>query len=129
MLRISLTLFSFVPNDGCQLLCTKVVISRLRQFYMYKVKCTQQNFHEKLSTTIDEFPRLDDIHPFYGDILHVLYNKDHYKLALDQINTARNLIDKIAKDYVKLLKYGDSLYRCKSLKVAALGCMCGYKED
>ncbi|KAK5776197.1 hypothetical protein PVK06_044156 [Gossypium arboreum] len=99
-------------------------ISRLRQFYMRKVKYTQQNFHEKLSTIIDEFPRLDDIHPFYGDLLHVLYNKDHYKLALGQINTARNLMSKIAKDYVKLLKYGDSLYRCKSLKVAALGRMC-----
>lgn len=99
-------------------------ISRIRQFYMRKVKYTQQNFHEKLSTIIEEFPRLDDIHPFYGDLLHVLYNKDHYKLALGQINTARNLIGKIAKDYVKLLKYGDSLYRCKSLKVAALGRMC-----
>ncbi|KAL5987705.1 hypothetical protein ACLOJK_035456 [Asimina triloba] len=99
-------------------------ISRLRQFYMRKVKYTQQNFHEKLSAIIDEFPRLDDIHPFYGDLLHVLYNKDHYKLALGQINTARNLIGKIAKDYVRLLKYGDSLYRCKSLKVAALGRMC-----
>jgi nucleolar GTP-binding protein len=41
-----------------------------------------------------------------------------------QINTARNLIGKIAKDYVRLLKYGDSLYRCKCLKVAALGRMC-----
>ncbi|XP_057774667.1 nucleolar GTP-binding protein 1-like [Salvia miltiorrhiza] len=99
-------------------------ISRLRQFYMRKVKFTQQNFHEKLSTIIDDFPRLNDIHPFYGDLLHVLYNKDHYKLALGQINTARNLIGKIAKDYVRLLKYGDSLYRCKSLKVAALGRMC-----
>ncbi|OIW05732.1 hypothetical protein TanjilG_23518 [Lupinus angustifolius] len=99
-------------------------ITRLRQFYMRKVKYTQQNFHEKLSTIVDEFPRLDDIHPFYGDLLHVLYNKDHYKLALGQINTARNLIGKIAKDYVRLLKYGDSLYRCKCLKVAALGRMC-----
>ncbi|XP_064949367.1 nucleolar GTP-binding protein 1-like [Musa acuminata AAA Group] len=99
-------------------------ISRLREFYMRKVKFTQQNFHEKLSAIIDEFPRLDDIHPFYGDLLHVLYNKDHYKLALGQVNTARNIVGKIAKDYVRLLKYGDSLYRCKSLKVAALGRMC-----
>ncbi|KAF4376846.1 hypothetical protein G4B88_015790, partial [Cannabis sativa] len=99
-------------------------INRLRQFYMRKVKYTQTNFYEKLSAIIDEFPRLDDIHPFYGDLLHVLYNKDHYKLALGQINTARNLISKIAKDYVRLLKYGDSLYRCKCLKVAALGRMC-----
>lgn len=99
-------------------------ISRIRQFYMRKVKYTQQNFHEKIAAIIEEFPRLDDIHPFYGDLLHVLYNKDHYKLALGQLNTASNLISKISKDYVKLLKYGDSLYRCKCLKVAALGRMC-----
>ena len=99
-------------------------ISRLRKFYRRKVKYTEQNFHEKLSAIIDEFPRLSDIHPFYGDLLHVLYNKDHYKLALGQINTARNLISKIAKDYAKLLLYGDSLYRSKCLKVAALGRMC-----
>ena len=99
-------------------------ISRIRQFYMRKVRYSQQNFYEKLSTIIDEFPRLDDIHPFYGDLLHVLYNKDHYKLALGQINTARNIISKISKDYLRLLKYGDSLYRCKRLKVAALGRMC-----
>ncbi|GKV02467.1 hypothetical protein SLEP1_g14902 [Rubroshorea leprosula] len=96
---------------------------------MRKVKYTQQNFHEKLSTIVDEFPRLDDIHLFYRDLLYVLYNKDHYKLALCQINTVRNLIGKIAKDYVKLLKYGDSLYRCKSLKVAALGHVYSDKED
>lgn len=99
-------------------------ITRLRQFYMRKVKYTQQNFHEKLSTIIDDFPRLDDIHPFYGDLLNVLYDKDHYKLALGQVNTARNIIGRVSKDYVRLLKYGDSLYRCKRLKVAALGRMC-----
>jgi nucleolar GTP-binding protein len=99
-------------------------ISRIRQFYMRKVRYSQQNFYEKLSTIIDEFPRLDDIHPFYGDLLHVLYNKDHYKLALGQINTARNIIAKISKDYLRLLKYRDTLYRCKCLKVAALGRMC-----
>ena len=30
----------------------------------------------------------------------------------------------MGRDYVKLLKYGDSLYRCKALKRAALGRMC-----
>ncbi|XP_044004786.1 nucleolar GTP-binding protein 1-like [Aphidius gifuensis] len=55
--------------------------------------------------------------------MNVLYDKDHYKLALGQTNTARHLIDNVAKDYVRLLKYGDSLYRCKQLKKAALGRM------
>jgi nucleolar GTP-binding protein len=91
---------------------------------MRKVRYSQQNFCEKLSTIIDEFPRLDDIHPFYGDLFHVLYNKDHYKLALGQINTDRNIIAKISKGFLRCLKHGDSLYLCKRLKEAALGCMC-----
>ncbi|CAD5312292.1 unnamed protein product [Arabidopsis thaliana] len=99
-------------------------ICKLRSFYMRKVKFTESNFNEKLSAIIDEFPRLKEIQPFYEDLLHVLYNKDHYKLALGQVNTAKNKISKIAMDYVKLLKHGDSLYRCKCLKVAALGRMC-----
>jgi len=37
---------------------------------------------------------LQDIHPFYADLINILYDKDHYKLALGQINTARHLIDK-----------------------------------
>jgi nucleolar GTP-binding protein len=53
--------------------------------------------------------------------MNVLYDKDHYKIALGQINTARHLIEQVAKEYVRLLKFGDSLYRCKQLKKAALG--------
>jgi len=90
---------------------------------MRKVKFTQTNFSEKLSSILSEFPKLEDVHPFYADLINVLYDKDHYKLALGQINTARHLIDNVSKDYVRLLKYGDSLYRCKQLKRAALGRM------
>ncbi|XP_022119030.1 nucleolar GTP-binding protein 1 [Pieris rapae] len=98
-------------------------ITRIRAFYMRKVKFTQQNFHDRLSRIIQEFPKLDDVHPFYADLMNVLYDKDHYKLGLGQLNTARHLIDNVAKDYVRLLKFGDSLYRCKQLKRAALGRM------
>jgi len=55
--------------------------------------------------------------------MNVLYDKDHYKLALGQLNTARRLTDNIGRDYLKLLKFADSLYRCKQLKRAALGRM------
>lgn len=98
-------------------------IIRIRNFYMRKVKFTRDTFDEKLGAILQDFPRIEDIHPFYGDLLNVLYDKDHYKLALGQINTARHMIDNVARDYVKLLKYGDSLYRCKQLKRAALGRM------
>lgn len=35
-----------------------------------------------------------EIHPFFADLLNILYDRDHYKLALGQLNTAKNLIDK-----------------------------------
>lgn len=73
---------------------------------------------------MSEFPKLDDVHPFYADLMNVLYDKDHYKLALGQLNIAKHLIDNVAKDYVRLTKFADSLYRCKQLKRAALGRMC-----
>uniref|UniRef100_A0A9L0RW53 GTP binding protein 4 n=1 Tax=Equus caballus TaxID=9796 RepID=A0A9L0RW53_HORSE len=99
-------------------------IHRIRHFYMRKVKFTQQNYHDRLSQILTDFPKLDDIHPFYADLMNILYDKDHYKLALGQVNIAKNLVDNVAKDYVRLMKYGDSLYRCKQLKRAALGRMC-----
>lgn len=98
-------------------------IGRIRTFYMRKVKFTQDSFEEKLGQMLDDFPKLDNIHPFYADLMNVLYDKDHYKLALGQVNTARHLISSVAKDYVRLLKFGDSLYRCKQLKRAAMGRM------
>ena len=106
---------------------------------MRKVKFTQDSFDEKLSAILDEFPMLDvrpisfllplslilyclqDLHPFLASLMNVLYDKNHYKLALGQLRTCRHLIDQVAKDYVRLLKFGDSLYRCKQLKRAALG--------
>ena len=88
---------------------------------MRKVKFTQQSYHDRLTQILTDFPKLDvsteipssmlslkilrilnkiflsclqDIHPFYADLMNVLYDKDHYKLALGQINIAKNLIDK-----------------------------------
>ena len=40
--------------------------------------------------------QVDDIHPFYADLLNVLYDRDHYKLALSQLAVARSLIDRVA---------------------------------
>ncbi|GAA5984323.1 hypothetical protein JCM5350_001014 [Sporobolomyces pararoseus] len=98
-------------------------ISRIRAFYMRKVKFTQASFEERLDQILTEFPIMDNLHPFLSSLLNVLYDKNHYKLALGQLNTARHLIVQVGKDYCRLLKFGDSLYRCKQLKKAALGRM------
>jgi len=99
-------------------------MTRVRNFYMRKVKFCQTTYGEKFGKILEDFPKIDDIHPFYADLCNVLYDRDHYKLALGQINATKKIIDIIAKDYVKMMKFADSLYKCKMLKRAALGRMC-----
>jgi nucleolar GTP-binding protein len=99
-------------------------IQRIRKFYMTKVKFMQTAVNEKLGGIVEGFPKLNDIHPFYADLMNVLYDRDHYKLALGHVNKAKTITDSIANDYIRLLKYADSLYRAKQLKRAALGRTC-----
>merc|ERR1719440_866873 len=91
---------------------------------MRKVKFCQTTIGEKLTKILEEFPQIDDIHPFYADLCNVLYDRDHYKLALGQVNSVKKIIDGIGKDYVRMMKFADSLYKSKMLKRAALGRMC-----
>ncbi|PVI04516.1 nucleolar GTP-binding protein 1 [Periconia macrospinosa] len=98
-------------------------ISRIRAFYTRKVKYTAETFTERISATINGFPRLQDIHPFHRDLLNTLYDADHFRIALGQLNTAKSLIEAVSRDYVRLIKYGQSLFQCKQLKRAALGRM------
>ena len=62
-----------------------------------QVKFTSSNWHDKLTKILEDFPKLDDMHPFFADLLNVLYDRDHYKLALGQLHTARSLIDKVSQ--------------------------------
>lgn len=42
---------------------------------MRKVKFTQSSWHDKLTQILDDFPKVDDVHPFYSDLMNVLYDK------------------------------------------------------
>lgn len=76
-----------------------------------------------MKNILDQFPRTVDVHPFYSDLINVLYDKDNYKMALGHCNTTKNVAMSIEKEFLNLLKFGDSLYRCKQLKKTALGKM------
>lgn len=98
-------------------------IQRIRAFYMRKVRYTAEGFCEKLQEIVDSFPRIDEIHPFHRDLLDTLYEKNHYKVSLASLSRAKTLIEQVSRDYVRLLKFGQSLFQCKQLKRAALGRM------
>lgn len=98
-------------------------IVKIRMFYMRKVKHVGNEFGARLGAILTDFPRVEDIHPFYGDLINVLYDRDHYKLALGHVSATRSGIEKVSKEFVKLLKFADTPYRCKQLKRAAFGRM------
>ncbi|KAI3404253.2 NOG1 [Candida oxycetoniae] len=98
-------------------------ITRIRAFYMRKVKFTAEGFVEKFNDLLSGFPNINDIHPFHRDLMDTLYEKNHYKISLAAVSKAKTLIEQVARDYVRLLKFGQSLYQCKQLKRAALGRM------
>lgn len=98
-------------------------ITRIRAFYMRKVRFTSDGFAEKFNDIISGFPNINDVHPFHRDLMDTLYEKNHYKVSLAAVSRAKTLIEQVARDYVRLLKFGQSLYQCKQLKRAALGRM------
>lgn len=98
-------------------------ITRIRAFYMRKVKFTADGFAEKFTDMLAGFPNINDVHPFHRDLMDTLYEKNHYKVSLAAVSKAKTLIEQVARDYVRLLKFGQSLYQCKQLKRAALGRM------
>lgn len=98
-------------------------ISRIRAFYMRKVRFTADGFTEKLGEIVESFPNINEIHPFHRDLLDTLYEKNHYKVSLAAVSRARNLVEQVSRDYARLLKFGQSLFQCKQLKTAALGRM------
>lgn len=98
-------------------------MTRIRSFYMRKVRFTAEGFIEKFDDVLSGFPKIDEVHPFHRDLMDTLYEKNHYKVSLAAISRAKTLIEQVSRDYVRLLKFGQSLFQCKQLKRAALGRM------
>ncbi|SCU87958.1 LAFA_0E09846g1_1 [Lachancea sp. 'fantastica'] len=98
-------------------------ITRIRAFYMRKVKYTAEGFEEKFEDLLKGFPNINDVHPFHRDLMDTLYEKNHYKVSLAAVSRAKTLIEQVSRDYLRLLKFGQSLFQCKQLKRAALGRM------
>ncbi|ODV59037.1 putative GTPase NOG1 [Ascoidea rubescens DSM 1968] len=98
-------------------------ITRIRAFYMRKVKFTAEGFSEKFTDILSGFPNINEIHPFHRDLMDTLYEKNQFKISLASVSKAKTLIEQVSRDYIRLLKFGQSLFQCKQLKRAALGRM------
>eukprot|EP00802_Teleaulax_amphioxeia_P001348 Tamp_01350.p1 GENE.Tamp_01350~~Tamp_01350.p1 ORF type:complete len:470 (+),score=32.93 Tamp_01350:2705-4114(+) len=99
-------------------------IERIRRFYIKKIKFVQQNFSTQLSEILENFPSIDYIHPFFGDLLDLMFQRQHYKIALSKISVSKGKINVICKNFVKLVKNGNTSYVCKQSKKEAFGKIC-----
>lgn len=103
-------------------------LPKIRSFYTRKIKFCANEYVNRLSSIVSSFPHVDDIHPFYNDLVNVLYDKSQFKTALGHLNTTQKFIKNIGNEYIRLVKYGTCLFACKQLKVAAFGKMTKYAE-
>ena len=117
-------IFSSTQRKTPTLVHKRYSIERIRKFYIRKIKFVQQNFVKQISDIIDSFPSIDYIHPFFGKLLSLMFQRQHYKMALYRLSKSKLIIDIICKNFIKLVKNGNSLYICKQLKKEALGRMC-----
>lgn len=101
-------------------------IGRIRNMYIRKVRYATTTANERLTRMVEEFPKVDSLHPFYGNLVNLLYDKQEFKIAMGAISRARGFLTTNGNEYVRFLKYADSLYKCKMLKRAALGRMVKY---
>ncbi|KAL6120703.1 GTPase [Nucleospora cyclopteri] len=98
-------------------------IVRIRNFYIRKIKHCGEEFVTRISNIIKEFPVIEDIHPFYAELISILYDRNTYKIALGKLNGTKNKLLTIQNNSIKMIKFADSLYRCKCLKRSGLGQM------
>lgn len=87
------------------------------------MKYVGNEYNDRLEEIVNNFPRLEELHPFYADLVNVLYDKDVYKKALGHISAIKKVIKEVLSEHLRLMKYGDSLYRCKQLKISCFGRM------
>ena len=99
-------------------------IQKIRQFYVRKIKFFEQNVNFLLEKILKNFPLIDQLHPFFSDLLNILFNRNNYKIALNRLHGSKSKISKICQNHLKLLKYANSLYNCKQIKKVAFGKMC-----
>jgi nucleolar GTP-binding protein len=99
-------------------------IQRIRNFYIRKLKFFEQNFKFLIDKVLKNFPLIDQLHPFFCDLLNAFFNRNNYKISLNNLYRSKIHVSVLVSNHIKLLKHANSLYNCKQIKKAGLGTIC-----
>ncbi len=75
----------------------------------------------KLRSTVEEFPSLDRLHPFYLELAELLVGIDRLKRALGAVYNCIPLIDDVADRHLQALKLAEDHRQMKRSRSAAKG--------
>lgn len=76
---------------------------------------------EELKKIVYGLPFIDNVHPFYRDLLNVLIGYRNYKNAVTRLARALKLIDKIYNEYLELIKTAPTLREAKRYRREGIG--------
>jgi nucleolar GTP-binding protein len=88
-------------------------ITRLQEF--------TKHVKAKLRETVEEFPSLDRLHPFYSELTEILVSMDKLKQALGAIYNCVPPIDEITDNHLQALKLASDFRQMKRTRRSAKG--------
>lgn len=97
----------------------KVERTRIRE--ITRLQDFVKHVKAKLRITVEEFPSLERMHPFYLELTEVLVGTDKLKQSLGAVYNCIRLIDDIASKHLEALKLGGDFKQLKRSRSAAKG--------
>jgi len=94
--------------ESCFKRMHKVSVGRIRKKKRFilkreteKVKAFADCLSKRLSSYINSFPRFEEIHPFYQELIELVENKDEYKKSLGHLSKLNKIIRNIRAKTIK----------------------------
>ncbi len=97
----------------------RVERSRIRE--ITKLQEFTKEVKRKLQESVENFPSLDRLHPFYQEMTDVLIGTDRLKQALGAVYNCIEPIDQITRKHLEALKLSDDYLQFKRTRSAAKG--------
>ena len=67
---------------------------------------------KRIKQIIQSVPNLDEIHPFYQELSHLLVNKDFLRKNLGKLNGLIPVLNKLASDTIRKINYSETPNHC-----------------
>ncbi len=95
--------------------------SFFKTLYFRQFRTLFPEIDERLISITESFPILDDLHPFYKELIEISFGIDKLRTSLSRINNSRKAIASIERDVSKKLGRSATASDAKSVRREAIG--------